>query len=177
MKPCSLQRSLHILGPVLGRRRGVDVRIGGARACTDGNTIWLPALPLDDAQAAVLGFGLLFHETNHLRYTDFAVARGEGLVGALTNALEDIRIDRLGQQEYRGARTEEEALVAELIRRGEAKACDAGDPPARILESYVMWRLEHEVLGVDAAAAWRPQATAPFEKTFAPACQDQARRR
>ncbi|HEV2978775.1 MAG TPA: hypothetical protein VG425_14440 [Casimicrobiaceae bacterium] len=171
MKQLSLQRSLHILGPVLGRKRGVEVRIGGARACTDGNTIWLPALPLDDAEAAVLGFGLLFHETNHLRYTDFAVAKGEGLVGALTNALEDIRIDGLGQQEYRGALREEEALVAALIHRGEAKACRTGDPPARILESYVMWRLEYEVLGVTAAQDMAAKATSVLRQTFAPSVQ------
>jgi cobaltochelatase CobT len=168
MKPLSLQRSLHILGPVLGRKRGVEIRIGGTRACTDGNTIWLPALPLDDAEAAVLGFGLLFHETNHLRYTDFAIAKGEGLAAALTNALEDIRIDSLGQQEYRGARSEEEALVATLIRRGEAKACTADDPPARILESYVMWRLELEVLGINAARDMAANATKLLEETFAP---------
>ncbi|MCK7500613.1 MAG: hypothetical protein MZW92_68105 [Comamonadaceae bacterium] len=57
------------------------MRVGGDRASTDGNTIWLPALPLEDAEAAVLGFGLLFHETNHVRYTDFAVEKGTGLVG------------------------------------------------------------------------------------------------
>jgi hypothetical protein len=67
MKQGSIERSLHILGPVLGRKRGVEVRIGGAQAGTDGSTIWLPALPLDDAEAAALGFGLLFHETNHVR--------------------------------------------------------------------------------------------------------------
>ena len=83
MKQFSIERSLHILGPVLGRKRGVEVRIGGGRACTDGNTIWLPALPIEDAEAAALGFGLLFHETNHVRYTDFAVTKGEGLEGAL----------------------------------------------------------------------------------------------
>jgi cobaltochelatase CobT len=171
MKPCSLERSLHILGPVLGRKRGVDVRIGGTRACTDGNTIWLPALPIDDAEAAALGFGLLFHETNHLRYTDFAVAKGEGLVGALTNALEDVRVDALGQQEYRGALREEEALVGALIRRGEAKACNADAPAARILESYLMWRLEHEVLGVAAARGLAEQAAHAFGKTFAPGVQ------
>ena len=171
MKQHSLQRSLHILGPVLGRKRGVEVRIGGARACTYGNTIWLPALPLDDAEAAVLGFGLLFHETNHLRYTDFAVAKGEGLVGALSNALEDIRIDGLGQQEYRGALREEEALVAALIHRGEAKACTTGDPPARILESYVMWRLEYEVLGVAAAQDMAAKATSACARPLRPACK------
>jgi cobaltochelatase CobT len=171
MKRCSLERSLHILGPVLGRKRGVEVRIGGTRACTDGNTIWLPALPIDDAEAAVLGFGLLFHETNHLRYTDFAVARGEGLVGALTNALEDIRIDGLGQQEYRGALREEEQLVSALIRRGEIKACTAGDHPARVLESYVMWRLEYELLGVSAARLVAEQAACVLGQTFAPEMQ------
>jgi cobaltochelatase CobT len=171
MKPLALERSLHILGPVLGKKRGVDVRIGGSRACTDGNTIWLPALPIDDAEAAALGFGLLFHETNHLRYTDFTVAKSEGLVGALTNALEDVRIDALGQQAYRGALREEEALVAALIRRGEAKACVVDAPPARILETYVMWRLEHEVLGVGAAQALAQAAEHLFRQTFPRAVQ------
>lgn len=151
MRQFAIERSLHILGPVLGRKRGVEVCIGGGAACTDGKTIWLPSLPLDDAEAAALGFGLLFHETNHVRYTDFEVARGEGLVGALTNALEDIRIDGLGHREYPGGRREEEQLVAALIRRGEAKQYAKDDHPARILESYVMWRLEYDVLGIDAA--------------------------
>jgi hypothetical protein len=171
MKPCSLERSLHILGPVLGRKRGVDVRIGGTRACTDGRTIWLPALPIDDGEAMALGFGLLFHETNHVCHTDFAVAKGDGLVGALTNMLEDVRVDALGQQEYRGALREEEALVSALVRRGEAKACASSAPPAHILENYVMWRLEHELLGVNAARGMAAQATCAFRETFAPDVQ------
>ena len=171
MKPCSLERSLHILGPVLARKRGVDVRIGGTRACTDGSTIWLPALPIDDAEAMALGFGLLFHETNHVRHTDIAVAKGDGLVGTLTNVLEDVRVDALGQQEYRGGLREEEALVSALVRRGDAKACVTGAPPAHILESYVMWRLEHELLGVDAARGMAAQATCAFRETFAPGVQ------
>ena len=171
MRQFAIERSLHILGPVLGRKRGVEVRIGGAAACTDGNTIWLPALPLDDVEAAVLGFGLLFHETNHVRYTDFAVARGEGLVGALTNALEDIRIDALGHREYPGGRREEEQLVAALIRRGEAKTCAKDDHPARILESYVMWRLEYDVLGIDAAQGMTEAAEALFREKFKPGLQ------
>jgi cobaltochelatase CobT len=164
----SLARSLHILGPVLGKKRGVQVRIGGRSACTEGNTIWLPALPIDDAEAAALGFGLLFHETNHLRYTDFTVDRGDGLVGALTNALEDVRVDGLGQEEYRGGRAEEEQLVAMLIRRGEAKACTSGDHPARILEAYVIWRLEYDLLGIEAAQSMSAQAERVFLETFTP---------
>jgi cobaltochelatase CobT len=171
MKQFSIERSLHILGPVLGKKRGVEVRIGGGQACTDGNTIWLPALPIDDAEAAALGFGLLFHETNHVRYTDFDVTKGEGLVGALTNALEDIRIDGLGHQEYPGGKREEEQLVEALIRRGEAKSCTKGDHPARILESYVMWRLEYDVLGIEAAQSMAQDAEIIFRETFAPGVQ------
>ena len=63
---------------------------------------------------------------------------------------------------------EEEALVATLIRRGEAKACTADDPPARILESYVMWRLEQEVLGVDAARDMASRASKLLDETFLP---------
>ena len=55
----SLARSLHILGPILGRKMGVQVRIGGSRACTDGNLIHLPSLPIEDDEAAILGFGHL----------------------------------------------------------------------------------------------------------------------
>lgn len=171
MTRSSLERSLHILGPVLGRQRGVEVRIGGKRACTDGQTIWLPALPIDDVEAAQLGFGLLFHETNHLRYTDFTLARGEGLVGALTNVLEDVRIDALGQQAYRGGRQEGEALVAALVRRGEAKSSREGDHPAHILETYVMWRLERDVLGIDAARGIAEGTERVFQMTFAPDVQ------
>jgi len=171
MKQLSIERSLHILGPVLGKKRGVDVRIGGGQACTDGSTIWLPALPIDDAEAAVLGFGLLFHETNHVRYTDFSVAKGDGLVGALTNALEDIRIDGLGHQEYAGGRREEEHLVEALIRRGEAKSCAQDDHAAKILESYVMWRLEYDLLGIEAAKGMAEQAEQLFRETFMPGVQ------
>lgn len=146
----------------------MQVRIGGRRACTEGSTIWLPALPIDDAEAAALGFGLLFHETNHLRYTDFTLDKGEGLVGALTNALEDIRVDSLGAQEYRGGREEEERLVAALIHRGEAKACTSGDHPARILEAYAIWRLEYDLLGIQAAHGMALQAESLFRETFAP---------
>jgi cobaltochelatase CobT len=121
MRHVSLERSLHILGPVLGRKRGVEVVIGGCDACTDGSSIFLPSLPIDDQEAAILGFGLLFHETNHVRYTDFGVERGKGLVGGLTNALEDIRIDRLGHEEYPGGKMEEENLIegAHQARRGQ----------------------------------------------------------
>jgi len=40
-------RSLPLLASILGRKYGVQVRIGGQEASTDGNVISLPDLPLD----------------------------------------------------------------------------------------------------------------------------------
>ena len=53
-----------------------------------------------------------------------------------------------------------------LIRRGEAKSCTKDDHPARILESYVMWRLEYDLLGIDAAKGMAEQAEQMFRETF-----------
>jgi cobaltochelatase CobT len=168
MSNLTLERSLHILGPVFGRKRGVGVVIGGGQACTDGKTVYLPALPPEDREAAVLGLGYLFHETNHIRRTDFSVVKGEGLVGALTNTLEDIRVDGLGHAEYAGGHGVEEQLVETLMRRDEARRPCAGDHPAHILENYVMWRLEHEVLGIEAARQIAQESEALFREVFPP---------
>ena len=168
MSNFTLERSLHILGPVFGRKFGVEVLIGGSQACTDGTKVYLPALPPEDREASVLGLGFLFHETNHIRHTDFAVSRGEGLVGSLTNALEDIRIDGLGHAEYAGGHAVEAQLVEALLRRNEAKRPHAGDHPAKLLENYVMWRLEYDVLGIDAAKDIAHESEALFRAVFPP---------
>jgi cobaltochelatase CobT len=168
MSNLTLERSLHILGPVFGRKRGVEVVIGGGQACTDGSTVYLPALPPEDREAAVLGLSYLFHETNHIRSTDFSVVKGEGVVGALTNALEDIRVDGLGHAEYAGGHGVEEQLVETLLRREEARRPRVGDHPAHILENYVMWRLEHEVLGIEAATEIAQESEALFRAVFPP---------
>ena len=133
----SLSRSLHILGPILGRKMGVKVTIGGSRACTDGNVIHLPSLPIEDNEAAILGFGHLFHEANHVRETDFSVDQRSGFVRSLVGALEDIRIDALGFQRYPGGVRDREQLIDLLVRRESAKSAKAGDSPAAILETYL----------------------------------------
>src|SRR5882672_7489761 len=148
----TLARSLHILGPILGHKMGVKVSIGGSRACTDGNVIHLPSLPIEDDEAVILGFGHLFHEANHVRETDFSVDRGSGFVKNLVGALEDIRIDGLGFQRYPGGVLDREQLIDLLVRQDHVKSAKAGDPPAAILETYVFWRLEHELLGLETAS-------------------------
>ena len=47
MNPKHIIKALPLLASVLGRKYGVEVRIGGDQAFTNGNIIQLPSLPLD----------------------------------------------------------------------------------------------------------------------------------
>ena len=114
MKKNPLLGALPILAKMLGRRLGVQVVIGGSKAQTDGQTIHLPALPVDDAALAVLANGYIDHEAAHLRYTDFAAGKPPGMAGAFSNLLEDIRIEQALGAAYPGSRDNLAALVAVL---------------------------------------------------------------
>ena len=114
MKKNPLLGALPILAKMLGRRLGVQVVIGGSKAQTDGQTIHLPALPVDDAALAVLANGYIDHEAAHLRYTDFAAGKPPGMAGAFSNLLEDIRIEQALGAAYPGSRDNLAALVAAL---------------------------------------------------------------
>ena len=68
--------SLPLLAAALGCKYGVDVVIGGDRACTDGRTIYLPSLP-QDCDATLLGLvrGYIDHGAAHLRETGFGLLK------------------------------------------------------------------------------------------------------
>ena len=72
MNPKHIIKSLPLLASVLGRKYGIQVRIGGDNAFTNGNVIQLPSLPLD-CDETLLGLvrGLIDHESAHIRDTDF----------------------------------------------------------------------------------------------------------
>jgi len=114
MKKNPLLGALPILAKMLGRRLGVRVVIGAENAHTDGATIFLPALPADDAALAALANGYIDHEAAHIRYTDFTAPKPAGLTGELANLLEDIRIERALGADYPGSRDNLAALVAAL---------------------------------------------------------------
>ena len=115
MKKNPLLGALPILAAMLGQKLGVQVVIGGSRACTDGQTICLPALPPDaDPSLAILANGYIDHEAAHIRYTDFGIEKPTGLTGRITNILEDTRIERLLGERFPGCRHNLAKLVAVL---------------------------------------------------------------
>lgn len=108
---------LPLLASVLGNTYGVHVRIGGSDACTNGNMIQLPSLPVDCGEELLLLVrGFIDHESAHIRYTDFKAFK-EAALDAVTknlfNAIEDWRVENRLAAVFPGCRHN----FHELIRR------------------------------------------------------------
>ena len=129
---------LPLLASVLGRQYGVQVHIGGKKACTNGKVIMLPALPLDSgAELLATVRGYLDHEAAHVRYTDFACVNATSLDGVtfhLFNSIEDWRVEKRMAAIYPGCRQN----LLWLIQKFFAEDAGAGsDDPALAVLNYV----------------------------------------
>ena len=135
--------SLPLLAAVLGRNYGVEVRIGGNRAMTNGKVIHIPSLPLD-REAALLGYarGYIDHEAAHIRHSDFAAlktANLDAVTFTLTNAIEDWRIEQRQAELFPGCRQHFDWLTRELcLEDRQEKETEAGTPPAFSIVEYVI---------------------------------------
>lgn len=108
-------KSLPLLASVLGRKYGVQVRIGGDNAFTNGNVIQLPSLPLD-CDDTLLGLirGYVDHESAHIRDTDFEALKAANLTPLekhLWNILEDWRVENVLAAIYPGCRENFQWLI------------------------------------------------------------------
>jgi len=99
-----------------GKKHDINVVFRGTDAKTDGSTIQLPALDqtkeLTERQVSI-GRGYVDHEAGHIRHTERkiwvnaikqAIDCGDTQLPALMNALEDVRIERLINDEYAGSK-------------------------------------------------------------------------
>ena len=69
-----------LLASVLGDKYGVEIRMGGDNAMTDGKIIYLPAMPAElDDETLETAKGYVDHESAHVRYTDFEMLRTANL--------------------------------------------------------------------------------------------------
>lgn len=100
-----MERALALYAQVLGKRFGVNiVWQDSGTASTDGKTIYVDPRYRTigtKAQAATL-FGLIAHETGHLRLTDFAVLKQgmSPLLKSVHNILEDVWMEREFTRSY-----------------------------------------------------------------------------
>jgi uncharacterized protein YegL len=144
----ALMGALPLLAQALGRKFGVKVVLGGNQPCTDGKTITLPRLPVDDEDTAALVSGYLDHECGHVRATDFEDFRKAKtpFEHSTLNVIEDVRIEGLMGKLYPGCRTNLAVLVKKLVRLGDFQPVADGDP-ASIVSGHLLYSLRTRVLG------------------------------
>lgn len=119
MNPKHIIKSLPLLASILGRKYGVQVRIGGDKAFTNGNIIQLPSLPLD-CDETLLGLirGYVDHESAHIRDTDFNALKKANLIPLekfIGNTIEDWRVENVLAAAYSGCRENFQWLIKHLF--------------------------------------------------------------
>lgn len=132
---------LPLLASVLGDQYGVQVRIGGKEACTNGKVIQLPSLPMDcEPEMLALAKGFCDHEAAHIRHTDFAAlqaARLDPVTFNLFNCLEDWRIEKQLSAIFPGCRHNLNWLIRRFfVEQAQPRA--GGDSPALAVLDYVL---------------------------------------
>jgi len=106
----------------MGRKSGLKVTVGGKMAYTDGRRINIPALPpgtvMTPWQATVMD-GYLYHESGHIRKTDFTVwntidPEKEPILKKLHNLLEDVWMENSMIEDYPGTKDALDALAEQI---------------------------------------------------------------
>lgn len=144
MKHKHIIKSLPLLASVLGRKYGVQVRIGGNEAYTNGNVIQLPGLPLD-CDDILLGLirGYVDHEAAHIRDTDFDALKAANLTPLekhIWNTIEDWRVENVLAAIYPGCRENFQWLIKHFFLPKPSKR-KAKAPPAEPAMQILEWLL------------------------------------
>ena len=131
-KISSFLGGLQIAMQALAERRGINLRIGGNTACTDGKTIIIPDLPDNDQEASILARGYIDHEAAHVSLTDFSIPVGGKI---FLNILEDVRIERIQGEKYPGVAINTRELLNLLLAKGES----FNAPESDLLGNLQVW--------------------------------------
>ena len=135
----AVMRSLPLVASVLGRKYGVKVEIGGGEAYTNGETIHLPALPVDIPDTFLaLSRGFLDHEAAHIRDTDFHVLRQAGLSPLemhVWNTVEDWRVENRLAGVFPGIRGNFNWLIRHIFGSGQP---NCADPSAADILNWIL---------------------------------------
>lgn len=99
---------------------GVQVRVQGSLAFTDGTKITIPRFNTSDEHSCRLACAYLAHESGHIAYSDFnllsQISKDEKLLYTLLNIVEDSRIERLMSKKWIGVYENLLMLNRELSR-------------------------------------------------------------
>ncbi|OAI27906.1 VWA domain-containing protein [Methylomonas koyamae] len=167
MKNRTLHNAFPIVAAAIGNRFGVKVSVGGNKAETDGQTIWLPAYEGDDADYQDYAWGLLAHEAAHIRYSDFTLRFGHSVLRRrLCGAIEDVRIEHELAKDFPGTRLTLRTVIEKMIAKGDFVANSIDDHPANIMYSFILKSLRARVLGQSALLPLLEQTEAALKAKF-----------
>ena len=138
MKKPTIDRALPIVAAHYGGKFGVKIILGTRdQAGTDGHTIFLPAI---DHEAI---WGLLCHEAQHVKSTDFTVWRSvlgsPALRRTILNIFEDGRIEHEIMSLYPGTRRDLETTVNWMKAEGRFHCVSADDEPGLVLQAKLLY--------------------------------------
>jgi cobaltochelatase CobT len=148
MRDNTLHHAFPIVAAAIGNRFGIQVKVGGDHAYTDGKLIQLPAYNGNDPDYQDYAWGLLAHEAAHLRYSDFTLVYGPSVLRRrLCGAIEDVRIEYELAKDFPGTRLTLRTVIEKMIASGGFAAANQDDHPANVLYGYVLKSLRARVLG------------------------------
>ena len=114
-------RSLPLVASALGRKYGLQVIIGGDQAATNGDTIYLPSLPLNSSpELTALARGYVDHEAAHVRATNMKALKAANLTPLehhVWNTIEDWRVEKVLGSIFPGCRRNFEWLIRHMFDR------------------------------------------------------------
>lgn len=114
--------ALPLIARALGDKYGVRVVFGNyPTAATDGQTIYLPNLPLEGKAVSILANGFIDHEASHVANTDFTVFARKDLTPLrrhMLNIVEDLRIEQAMMKRYPGTKKNLNLLAKHMVEEG-----------------------------------------------------------
>ena len=137
-------QALPLVASMLGDKLGVKVRTRVCdTACTDGDTIYIPPLPMD-GEEEMLGLvnGYIDHEAAHIRFTDFQAVKAANLSATgffIWNAIEDWRIEHELVKRYPGCRRHFDWLIRHMFMEQEKEK--DGEMPSFPVLNYILLTL------------------------------------
>lgn len=140
-------KAMPLVASMLGDKLGVKVVIGSSdTAYTNGDTIFLPPLPVDDEGVLYpLISGFIDHEAAHIRHTNLDVLKGKKLTPVekhLWNAIEDWRVEHEIIKRYPGCHEHFTWLIRHFfLHDAEVEKAGENDSPAFSVPNYVLLTL------------------------------------
>lgn len=140
-------KAMPLVASMLGNKLGVKIVIGSSdTACTNGDTIYLPPLPVDDEGVLYpLVNGFIDHEAAHIRHTNLDVLKGKRITPVekhLWNAIEDWRVEHEIIKRYPGCHEHFIWLIRHFfLHDADAETAGESESPAFSVLNYVLLTL------------------------------------